>query len=230
MPPPRIIVHPMSITLPVTANATFVCVGQGYGFVNVSWRSGGLMRGRSVPADLVTTMVTPDNITTITSTLTIPDLRDNNGGRYRCRYSNNGGDTDSKRNRLTIGSECYYYVHYYTNELFVCIVPPPDITSHPMNITVNNGSNVTFNCVSFSYANVTYTWLKDGVTLLDNDDDDDVNFNISTDDDEDNNNYTTTLMILDVQLSDDGEYVCNATNREGTVLSYTATLSVIGKL
>ena len=96
-----------------------------------------------------------------------------------------------------------------------------------MNIRVNNGSNVTFNCVSFSYAPVTYTWLRNG-TLLD--DDDDVNIIINTDSDEDNNNYTTTLMILDVQLSDNGVYVCNAANREGTALSNTATLSVIGKL
>ena len=95
-----------------------------------------------------------------------------------------------------------------------------------MIMTVNNGSNVTFNCVSFSYAPVIYTWLKDEVTLLD----DDVNIIISTDNDEDNNNYTTTLMILDVQSSDNGVYVCNATNREFTISSYITTLSVIGKL
>ena len=95
-----------------------------------------------------------------------------------------------------------------------------------MNIRVNNGSNVTFNCVSFSYASVTYIWLRNG-TLLD---DDDVNIIISTDSDEDYNNYTTTLMILDVQLSDNGVYVCNVTNREGTTLSNGATLSAIGKL
>ena len=94
-----------------------------------------------------------------------------------------------------------------------------------MNMTVNNGSNVTFNCVSFSYAPVTYTWLKDEVTLLD----DDVNIIISTDNDEDNNNYSTTLMILDVQSSDDGVYVCNVANREGNTSSNAATLSVIGK-
>ena len=95
-----------------------------------------------------------------------------------------------------------------------------------MNMRVNNRSNVTFNCVSFSYAPVNYTWLKDGEILLD----DDINVIISTDSDEDNNNYTTTLMILDVQLSDNGKYVCNATNREGSRLSNIATLSVIGKL
>ena len=94
-----------------------------------------------------------------------------------------------------------------------------------MNIRVDNGSNVTFNCVSFSYASVTYTWLRNG-TLLD---DDDVNIIISTDSDEDNNNYTTTLMILDVQLSDNGVYVCSATNRRGSG-SRAAMLSVIGKL
>ena len=94
-----------------------------------------------------------------------------------------------------------------------------------MNMTVNNGLNVTFNCVSFSYAPVTYTWLKNGVTLLD----DDVNIVISTDNDEDNNMYTTTLMILDVQLSDDGVYVCNATNREGITFSNVTILSVLGK-
>ena len=110
--------------------------------------------------------------------------------------------------------------------LFVYVVPPPEITSHPMSMTLNNGSNVTFNCVSFSYILVTYTWLKDEVTLLN----DDVNIIISTDNDEDNNNYTTTLMILDVQLSDNGVYVCSATNTNGTISSNAATLSVIGKL
>ena len=96
-----------------------------------------------------------------------------------------------------------------------------------MDVRVNNGSNVPFNCVSFSYASVNYTWLRNG-TLLD--DDDDVKIIVSSDSDEDNNNYTTTLMILDVQLSDNGVYVCTATNREGTTLSNDATLSIIGML
>ena len=91
---------------------------------------------------------------------------------------------------------------------------------------VNNGSNVTLNCVSFSYAAVNYTWLKNGEIVLN----DDVNIIISTDSDEDNNNYATTLMISDVQLPDNGEYVCSVTNREGTTLSNAASLSVISKL
>ena len=92
----------MNITRPVTLNATFICVGQGYGFVNVSWFRG--MRNRSPPGrSIFTTMVTPYNITSI---LTIPDLRDGNAGRYKCRYINSGGETDSELAILTIASKC----------------------------------------------------------------------------------------------------------------------------
>ena len=105
----------------------------------------------------------------------------------------------------------------------ICVVPPPVITSHPMNLIVVNGSNVIFNCASFSYVPVNYTWLMNGTTLDDN------VYIINYIDDDDNNTYDTTLMILNVQLSDNGVYVCNATNREGTVSSNAATLSVIGK-
>ena len=93
-----------------------------------------------------------------------------------------------------------------------------------MNLMVDNGSNVTFNCVSFSYANVTYTWLRNGTTL-----NNDVNIIIDTTGGDGSNTYTTTMMILDVQLSDNGVYVCKAENSEGTTSSETATLSVISK-
>ena len=91
----------MSITRPVTQNATFVCIGQGYGFVDVRWFRG--ERNRSPPGrSIVTTMVTPYNITSI---LTIPDLRDRDVERYKCRYINSGGETDSDLARLTIASK-----------------------------------------------------------------------------------------------------------------------------
>ena len=60
--------------------------------------------------------------------------------------------------------------------------------------------------------------------------DGDVNILINVDNDEDNNTYTTTLMILDVQLSDNGVYVCSATNKEDSTLSNLANLSVIDKV
>ena len=106
MPPPRIIEHPMDITVPPTQTAVFVCVGQGYGYVDVMWLRGNSDRSPPIRST-VTTMVTPDNYTTITSTLTIPDVNDNTPSRYRCRYSNSEGETDSRIARLTIGGKQY---------------------------------------------------------------------------------------------------------------------------
>ena len=104
MPPPRIIEHPMDITIPPRETVVFVCVGQGYGLVDVMWFRGNNENsppGRST----VTTMVTTDDITTITSILTIPDVKENTPNRYRCRYSNSEGETDSNIARLTVAGK-----------------------------------------------------------------------------------------------------------------------------
>ena len=96
----------MDITLPVTQNATFVCVGQGYGFVDVEWvRLVRNQRERPPPErSTVTTIVTPDNIT---STFTIPDVTERENLRnYRCIYNNNAGETPSDTALLTIGGKC----------------------------------------------------------------------------------------------------------------------------
>ena len=113
MPPPRIIEHPMDTTVPITKTAEFVCVGQGYGFVDAIWIRGKPHKRTPPPSkSIVTTMVTPDNITTFTSILTIPDLEDNDDNKnYRCMYNNSGGETRSNPARLTIESRCSY-VHY----------------------------------------------------------------------------------------------------------------------
>ena len=99
MPPPRIIVQPVDKTIPPAQSATFVCVGQGYGFVDVSW--GGSRRSLQ-QRSIITTMITSDNIT---SMLIIFAVRGRDEGIYRCRYSNSGGITNSDQVRLTIGSE-----------------------------------------------------------------------------------------------------------------------------
>ena len=105
VPAPRIILQPMNVTAPAQTNATFICTGQGYGFVGVIWIRMVRDNERSPPIkSIVTTIVTSDNIT---STLTIPDLRGRNQGHYSCRYNNSGGETDSTLARLTIESKYY---------------------------------------------------------------------------------------------------------------------------
>ena len=116
----------------------------------------------------------------------------------------------------------HIYIHIFNSSF---VVPPPVIISDPVDILADNGSNVMFNCTSFSYENVSYTWLKNGNTILS----DGAKYIISSNH-EGSNTFIITLMILDVQLSDNGVYVCNATNREGITSSYAAALSVTGTL
>ena len=116
MPPPKIIKHPMDRTDPVTQTAVLVCVGQGYGVVDANWiRRRGSIEG-SPPDKSVVTTIMPDN-TGITSILTVPDLRDNDGGSYKCRYKSSGGETDSDIAILTIASKCIHY--FYIHDLFI---------------------------------------------------------------------------------------------------------------
>ena len=98
------------------------------------------------------------------------------------------------------------------------------VISDPVDIIADNGSNVMFNCTSFSYENISYTWLKNGDTIISD------NKCIISSNHKHSNTFTITLMILDVQLSDNGVYVCIVTNREGSTSSKAAALSVVGKL
>jgi len=93
-----------------------------------------------------------------------------------------------------------------------------------MNITIENGSNVTLSCVSFSHTPVTFRWEKNDLVINNI-----AEKTVITDSEDSVNTYSTTLIILDVQLIDDGDYVCVATNERGSVLSYIATLTAIGK-
>ena len=109
---PRIIEHPLDIEILVTQTAVFKCVGQGYGFVDVSWLRTLNNSEQSIPSkSIVTTMVSSDNITTITSSLIISNLADSKRGNYWCVYINSAGETHSAIAELTIESK------YYTNIL-----------------------------------------------------------------------------------------------------------------
>ena len=93
-----------------------------------------------------------------------------------------------------------------------------------MNITIRNGSDVTFNCVSFSYVPVGFTWERND-SVINNI----TGKTVITGSEDSINTVSTTLMILNVQSVDEDDYVCIATNEGGFVLSHVATLSVIGK-
>ena len=91
-----------------------------------------------------------------------------------------------------------------------------------MDVTAENGSNVTFTCEVFSYLPVNFTWLHNGKML-----DDDDRAIVTNNDDP--HVTTITLILRNVQLPESGSYVCRVTNRDGSTLSNDAMLSVIGK-
>jgi len=98
---PRFVQDPLNQAVPATEDTNFICTGQGYGNVTVSWFRG--QRSRENPIQdkaFITNTAAPDLITSI---LSIPNVLASDEGRYWCRLSNSAGSNDSDTARLTIG-------------------------------------------------------------------------------------------------------------------------------
>ena len=83
----------MNVTLPAMDNASFVCSGQAYGDVNISWFR--IQSDREVSLQdmaFTTNTLTPE---WITSVVTIPHVLERDEGRYFCTISNNAGQNTS---------------------------------------------------------------------------------------------------------------------------------------
>ena len=239
---PRIVQDPVDQRVPATEEANFTCIGQGYGEVTISWFRGRQSRENPIQdKSFITNSVTSALITSI---LTIPNVLASDEGRYWCRLNNSAGSTDSSIAQLTIGGESMKYSlqkivfsfllfktschelnshNYLMSALFLyLLVDSPKVHAHPSDIVTYNGSSVNFTCEAFSYVPADFTWLHNGDVL-----DESPTILITTTNN--THTYTTTLTVQNVQLPDDGDYVCRAANREGGVLSNAATLIVIGE-
>ena len=80
------------------------------------------------------------------------------------------------------------------------------------------GSSATFTCVAEAEPTPTFQWSFEGLTVVNND-----KYDITT------TSTMSTLTVLDISLSDDGAYTCNATNDHGSD-SASAELQVLCKL
>ena len=94
-------------------------------------------------------------------------------------------------------------------------VAPVNITSHPMNVTVNVSDTATLS-VDATGEGLTYQWKRDGVSLTEMPGKlEGVN--------------TPTLRVVDAQMGDEGIYSCVITNGAGdSVTSDEAFLETIG--
>ena len=91
------------------------------------------------------------------------------------------------------------------------ITVAPQITTHPQNLSVIEGSNVILSCNASGNPLPTISWTKSGLLI--------------TSSDEPQKN----LNITNVNRTDSGEYRCVANNSEGNNTSNAATLDVLCK-
>jgi hypothetical protein len=92
------------------------------------------------------------------------------------------------------------------------LIQPPAITTQPQNKTVNWGGQATFTVAATGTAPLAYQWMKNGEPVSDN-------ARIS-------GANTNALTILNLRLTDQGGYRCQAINSAGSVLSNSAQLTV----
>ena len=104
---PVIIQSPKNVITPLSSTATFTCVGQGYGFVSVTWKRRNTAKAIPRKSKINNTYTLNHYIV---STLTIPSVRTRDKGIYQCVYVNSKGPAYSNFAILQIGSKDYHTV------------------------------------------------------------------------------------------------------------------------
>ena len=98
--------------------------------------------------------------------------------------------------------------------IIITLVPPPVIEKHPEDMSVSQGTTVTFNCEATSYGDTSYLWQRVDGGKLDSSRVTGVN----------SNKLTITNPVPD----DTGSYICIASNKDGKIVSRKADLNVQG--
>ena len=110
-----------------------------------------------------------------------------------------------------------------TDDIFVFIDTAPVITQGPANQSIPIGESVTFTCSATGYPEAVFTWYY-GNEMLDGAD------TVITAPAQYGSLFEqmSTLVIDDLTLSNEGNYICNVNNGVGTVEA-SATLNVEGR-
>ncbi len=183
MNPPGIVAEPHSTSPMVGTTVTFNVGVSGSAPLCFQWRRNGV--------NLVNSL----RVTGATNgALTITDVQSGDSGSYTCVATNPVGITISAPAVLTV-------------------LVPPAITAPPSGLSVNAGSNATFNVTATGSAPLTYQWLFNGTNL--------------TDGGQFLGSGTPSLFIGAVQTNNAGSYSVIVANAAGSVTSALAALTVV---
>ncbi len=124
------------------------------------------------------------------SSITFKSLLSDNGTAYKCNVYNQAGSLMSAEANLTV--------------LDTTIAP--QITSHPEDVTINEGQKASFTVVTSGSPPFTYQWQRNGISI----------------NGANSSSFITETLIVD----DEGDYTVTVSNSAGQQTSNTATLIV----
>ncbi|KZY36978.1 hypothetical protein A3740_09090 [Oleiphilus sp. HI0068] len=125
------------------------------------------------------------------STLTISPSSISDTGSYRVSISNNVSQVYSNFVSVTVNEQ----------------LAAPSINSHPVSLTVSEGSSASFSVNAGGGGFLTYQWRHNGTDI--------------------SGAYSNTLSLNSVELSDAGSYDVTVSNTQGSATSFSANLSVL---
>ena len=99
---------------------------------------------------------------------------------------------------------------------YACDAVPPSVRALETSVTIVQGSSVTLTCVATGDPTPVQSWSRNGVTVTT-----DGRYQISEN--------GSVLTVQGVQETDEGEFMCHASNAAG-VDSATISLNVIGRI
>ena len=195
--------HPLTQVVNNSEKITFECFVSGSKNLTVTWERD----GNQYASGRIKNKVHNDGVN---SSLTLNRAMVDNSGKYRCRATNIDGMSATSNEAELISK--YIHVYRVTNivcssYLVYCFTVFPQITMNPDNVTVLIGQTVQITCRALG-TDIVYQWMKDGSVVSE----------------------LRRLRLTNIQESDEGTYMCRASNKGGVVVSNPGIIIVYGEL
>lgn len=196
-PQPYIVQQPEAIVALRGDNVSLVCIAAttSDAELTVVWRKDTKQLKDANPLNIASKG--PGDINEFTSVLSLPNVNDDNQGRYQCVFINEFGKASTRKVKVT--------VHVF-----------PTFIKKPENVRQRVGGSAKLECSASGQPTPEIAWRKDGGSdfpaALDR------RFHVLP--------HSDKFFIVELKQADMGVYSCSATNSAGTIVA-NATLTVL---